>query len=303
MVRYVLSLDGGGVRGLATLHFLKELDIYLKERYNRCINDVFSLYSGTSVGGMIASCLACDKTPDEIVEYVDENIGIVFKRKGLSFPWSNKYSSVGIDELIAGIIPDIQMKDVNKPFLATAYNTTLRKPTVFNNQSTSLYSDDSVPLRKVIEATSAAPSFFAPVEIEENTFYIDGGVICIDPVLSGYAAANKHWNNEKIMVLSVGTGQCPQKSINPSSHWGILNWLWYGKLVDIILEASDELGRDHMDMLIGKDYLRINSKLERNIPMDSAKELDLSYLKCLGKRWMSDYRSDIDKFFEKLQHF
>nr|QBK92454.1 MAG: patatin-like phospholipase [Pithovirus LCPAC401] len=78
MVRYILSLDDGGVRGLATLHFLKELDIYLKERYDRCINDVFSLYIGTSVGGMIAACLACDKKPDELAKYVDENIGIVF---------------------------------------------------------------------------------------------------------------------------------------------------------------------------------------------------------------------------------
>ncbi len=300
MVRYILSLDGGGVRGLATLHFLKELDIYLKEKYNRCINDVFHLYIGTSVGGMIASCLACDKKPDELAEYVDENIDIVFKRKGLAFPWSNKYRSRGIDELIAGIIPDIQMKDINKPFLTTAYNTTLRKPTIFNNQSTGLYSDNSVSLRKVIQATSAAPSYFAPVEIEEGTYYIDGGVICIDPVLHGYTAAFKRWKNEKVMVLSVGTGQCPQKSINPSNHWGIINWLWYGKLVDIILGASDELGREQMDMIIGKDYLRINSKLERNIPMDSTNEFDLSYLKCLGKRWMNDYKIDLDRFFEKL---
>ncbi len=305
MTRYVLSLDGGGVRGLSTLYFLKELDKYLRDRYDKGIYDTFSLYVGTSVGGMIAACLACKISPSHICEYVDSNIDSVFIRRGLSWPWSNRYSSKGLDDLIQGILPDIMIKDVNKPLLIPVYNTTLRRPELMSSRT-----DDSIPLHKAVGAGnlislykavsggSAAPTFFSPVYISD-TYYIDG-IMSTDPVMTCYSEGIDRWCNDRIKVLSIGTGICPEVKKNPGLEWGAIQWILKGRIVDILLGASGKLSRDHLNKLIGDDYLRINSRLERTISMDSKKELDLSYLKCLGARWCSDFEKDLDGFFLHL---
>nr|QBK92946.1 MAG: patatin-like phospholipase [Pithovirus LCPAC403] len=291
MVKYVLSLDGGGIKGLMTLHFLKELDIYLKRRYGKRIYDIFSLYVGTSVGAMIAACLACNKNTDEMTDYADKNIEKTFHRRGLTFPWSNKYLSIGRDEMIAGILPDISMDKVLRPLLIPVYNITHRRSEVFGNTSISLH--------KAVQATSAAPSYFAAVEIN-NMYYIDGGMACIDPVMCCYSEAKTRWRDEKIKILSVGTGIFTHGPTKPSRFWGAYQWIVKGRLVDILLGASGELGREQLTKLIGNDYLRINSRLERNIPLDSTDKFDLSYLKLLGVRNFRDFKNDLDRFFDSV---
>jgi uncharacterized protein len=56
----ILSVDGGGIRGLAAAMFLKKIEDHTGKR----INELFDMIVGTSTGGIIAVGLASGMTAE-----------------------------------------------------------------------------------------------------------------------------------------------------------------------------------------------------------------------------------------------
>ncbi len=310
VVKYILSLDGGGVLGIATLYTLLEIDKMLKEKFGEGICVVFDLYSGTSVGGMISSALACGREPSELKDYLNNNIKKVFYRRGFSWPFTNRYSSSVKREFIAGILPSIKMNgnavvrgDIStsdgpchiiKPLVIPTYNATRRKAEVF--KTTGRKAANTL-LLDVIDATSAVPTYFPPVYLGTSK-YVDGGVAaCKDPCMCAYSEARSRWKDCKIKVLSIGTGTSEVLQKQPSSTWGPIQWILEANVVGMLIGGSGDLTRKNMRKLIKSDYLRINGKLDREIIMDSTDENDYEYLKEVGKCWFVEFEDKIESFF------
>ena len=73
---YILSINGGGVRGLIVMAFLRKMEAFLKEKNPDFeIYDFFDMYAGTSIGALIVTeFLVQRKKPDNIISFFNENI-------------------------------------------------------------------------------------------------------------------------------------------------------------------------------------------------------------------------------------
>jgi uncharacterized protein len=239
----ILSLDGGGLRGMITLQVLKKIEKLLQERFddgNMLLCDYFDLMAGTSTGAIIAAGLSMGMTVNDIERHYIELGDKVFKRsfwrRGLVL---EKYDADAVAKSLGMVLGTKMMKD-------TAFRTGLLVVTkrldtgstwpLTNNPDARYFKADpqrpqtipngEYPLWQVVRASTAAPTFFAGEEIkiqsEESKdrqdtigLFIDGGVSPHNnPSLQALMVATMQgykfgWNTgaDNILLVSVGTGK------------------------------------------------------------------------------------------------
>lgn len=234
----ILSLNGGGVRGLYTISVLAEFEhILAKGDESYSIAEHFDLIAGTSIGGLLALGLADGKTARELQSKVWEHASTIFPaRKNLcpKFLWNlwkgfraifgNRYNGKNIGTAVEDIVgADRKVRDLQRRILIPTVNITTGKPlfvkTCHNPRFTR---DDRLQLVDVARATSAAPTYFEPHYIEElNAYFVDGGLVANNPSYVSYHEAVTDLRNEfkiesddQIYVLNVGT-MASEFCINP----------------------------------------------------------------------------------------
>ncbi|MEL0208741.1 MAG: patatin-like phospholipase family protein, partial [Gammaproteobacteria bacterium] len=220
--KLVLSFDGGGVRAIAAVVFLKQLEVASGKK----IFDIFDFFIGTSAGGINALNLAgLEATSLELEEFWSkENLA---KTMTKSF-WDNasflqtkpKYDGKGKRELLLEYFHDQSLGEAKKPVAVLAYDVESRKPRLLSS-----YDSPGIKMVSAASATSAAPIYYSTQEIDDGTWLIDGGIVANNPSLLGYSEAKKLFPGCNIKVLSIGTG-INRRKINGrnSAKWGALNW-------------------------------------------------------------------------------
>ena len=290
--KLVLSFDGGGVRAIAAVVFLKQLEVASGKK----IFDIFDFFIGTSAGGINALNLAgLEATSMELEEFWSkENLA---KTMTKSF-WDNasflqtkpKYDGKGKRKLLLEYFHDKSLGEAKKPVAVLAYDVENRKPRLLSS-----YDSPGIKMVSAASATSAAPIYYSTQEIDDGTWLIDGGIVANNPSLIGYSEARKIFPGCKIKVLSIGTGLNRRKINGPSSSkWGALNWFRHD-ILGIMLESSmfDEIARD----LMAKDYLRINSSTGLvNRRMDDTSDANLERIHLMGMEWWSEFGQDAIDF-------
>ena len=290
--KLVLSFDGGGVRAIAAVVFLKQLEVASGKK----IFDIFDFFIGTSAGGINALNLAgLEATSLELEEFWSkENLA---KTMTKSF-WDNasflqtkpKYDGKGKRKLLLEYFHDKSLVEAKKPVAVLAYDVENRKPRLLSS-----YDSPGIKMVSAASATSAAPIYYSTQEIDDGTWLIDGGIVANNPSLIGYSEARKIFPGCKIKVLSIGTGLNRRKINGPSSaKWGALNWFRHD-ILGIMLESSmfDEIARD----LMAKDYLRINSSTGLvNRRMDDTSDANLERIHLMGMEWWSEFGQDTIDF-------
>ncbi len=290
--KLVLSFDGGGVRAIAAVVFLKQLEIASGKK----IFDIFDFFIGTSAGGINALNIAglqvnCFELEDF---WSKENLA---KTMSKSF-WDNasflqtkpKYDGKGKRELLLEYFKDQSLGEAKKPVAVLAYDVENRKPRLLSS-----YDSPGIKMVSAASATSAAPIYYSTQEIDDGTWLIDGGIVANNPSLIGFSEARKIFPGCKIKVLSIGTG-INRRKINGrnSAKWGALNWFRHD-ILGVMLESSmfDEIARD----LMAKDYLRINSSTGLvNRRMDDTSDINLERIHLMGMEWWSEFRQDTIDF-------
>jgi patatin-like phospholipase/acyl hydrolase len=163
MVKRILSLDGGGVKGVIILTFLK----HLEESKNIRVADYFDMFAGTSTGALIAALFAYKKcSASEILEdiYTVKNFQKIMYQGYYNWAMSTIQIKARYDdaekikfiEHFLGENKDARLLDVGKPILITAYNPVEKVPILFRNY----FGRPNYLLREVCNATSAAPTYF-----------------------------------------------------------------------------------------------------------------------------------------------
>lgn len=184
----LLSLDGGGVRGVITLHCLAAWE----REHGVRVPDVFNAYSGTSIGSIIIALFAyLDWSANDILAYfVKENILHRFLPKSIwdrifgIFQWQPKYNDSQRDLVLTKLFNDRLISDTNKKVLITSYDVARETSIYFTDQS-------NVRLVDALLISSAAPLYFSSTYIKsyapmtrigDNELYgIDGGITCNNP--------------------------------------------------------------------------------------------------------------------------
>jgi len=290
--KFILSLDGGGVRAIAAIVFLKQLEIASGKK----IFDIFDFFIGTSAGGinalniagLEASCFELEKF------WSKDNLS---KTMTKSF-WDNasflqtkpKYDGKGKRELLFEYFKDQSLGEAKKPVAVLAYDVEKRKPRLLSS-----YESPGIKMVSAASATSAAPIYYSTQEIDDGSWLIDGGIVANNPSLLGYSEAKKVFPGCEIKVLSIGTGINRRKINGPhSSKWGALNWLRHD-ILGIMLESSmfDEIASD----LMGNSYFRVNSSTGLvNRRMDDTSDINLERIHLMGMDWWSEFGEDVAEF-------
>lgn len=307
---YILSIDGGGVRGAAAAAFLASLEV----KAHRTMQEMFQCFAGTSIGGIIALYLAKGGSGCDASALFDANNlrsimpkGIANRIPGWKFV-RPKYDGKGKTETMQRIFRDARMQDC-APVIVTAYDLVEHKVRLFRS-----YDVRHGPLyvAEVADITSAAPTYFPPRRMDGGLrpkWMVDGGVAANDP--SALALADLIHNGiplESIWMLSVGTGYPNLNQVDAASdarssaRWGVVKWLKHG-LIDDLVRGSDTGINRTARSLLGNRYLRIDSQLGVCSPsIDDTSSDNLAALESLGRQWYHDYDTAISRFMEASSH-
>ena len=290
--KLVLSFDGGGVRAIAAVVFLKQLEIASGKK----IFDIFDFFIGTSAGGINALNIAgLEASCFELENFWSKDN--LAKTMSKSF-WDNasflqtkpKYDGKGKRQLLLDYFQDKSLGESKKPVAVLAYDVENRRPRFLSS-----YDSPGIKMVSAASATSAAPIYYSTQEIDDGTWLIDGGIVANNPSLLGYSEAKKLFPEHKIKVLSIGTG-INRRKINGeySAKWGALNWLRHD-ILGIMLESSmfDEIAVS----LMGSDYLRVNSSTGLvNRRMDDSSDANLERIHLMGMDWWSEFGEKTSEF-------
>ena len=292
-MKYVLSCDGGGIRGAASAEFLNQIQSNLGiDVYKQ-----FDLFAGTSTGAIIVIALAVKKMKTrKLVELYNYRNGNTIMNKSI---WDRmlglvqhepKYDGKGKTRILKKYFGNSLLSDAEKPTLVVTYDVENRVSAVLKSTK-----PEKITAVQAADASSAAPMYFPTAKIGKR-YLIDGGVIANNPAMCAYAEAKKLWPDEDIKLLSVGTGK-RTRSINgkDSMDYGFVDWIRHD-LIGVVMDES--VVEYQTRVILGDDYLRINSELkEVNDDMDDVSQQNIDSLIRLGKRWYDDNEQKLKEFF------
>jgi uncharacterized protein len=336
----ILSIDGGGIRGILPGVIMAFVEKRLREREGDKvrISDYFDLVAGTSTGGIL-SCiyLAPGKdgrpkfTAQEAVDlYLDrghEIFDVTFwqkMRSGLSLA-DEKYSAEQLEKSLNDYLGDTLLSQLLKPCIITAYDIFERKAVFFNKVDAINNPVRDFYVKDIGRATSAAPTYFETARI--NSIYgtpyylIDGGVFANNPAMCAYAEARTldfatkllhEGKKDKpmvkdMMIVSIGTGSKGDSySYEQAKNWGVIGWIM--PLISILMSGNSETVNYELNQMFktisspGKrDYYRLEPAREpADAAMDNATAHNMSALKEAGMRYVSDNTPLLEKIADLL---
>jgi hypothetical protein len=241
----LLTLDGGGVRGIIAIAFLERIEAVLKARSGKGeafrLSDHFHLVGGTSTGAIIAAALALGRTAAETKALYFDLAPRVFRRGWSRIPYLQaRFASKPLAEILARELGDMTLEDsALKTYLAIVMKRVdTGSPWIVSNLPGQPYWNDSADGRRtgnrhykvanVVRASTAAPYFFGPERIPISAdvvgSFIDGGVTPYNcPILPTLMLATMRsyglcWplGPDKLSIVSIGTGRYPHRI---SSTW------------------------------------------------------------------------------------
>ncbi len=319
-MKKILSIDGGGIRGIIPGMLLVALEEKLKaesKNPDAAIVDYFDFFAGTSTGGILTCLLLCPSedhptrpkfsAKSALALYLEHGNEIFkmsfFKRLRAKLGLAGeRYNSLIFEGILEKYFGDTKLSQLIKPCIISAYNIELRKTHFFRQQNAITRGESrDFYIRDVCRATSAAPTYFSVAEIYSlaNVRYplLDGGVFATNPALSGLIEVTKAFNQTKINdihLYSLGTGRSRRSydydHFKKSSAMAIVP-----ALIDIMMSGVAETSDFFLEQLfhsVGKDenYIRIEPESLESIKegLDAASPANIQKLVALGDRTVSE---------------
>lgn len=260
----ILSLSGGGIRGLYTASFLARIEELTSKRFI----DHFDLIVGTSTGGLIALTIGLNQQLVSIRDFYKDNGSILFPCGRIQRTWLfykqtvyPKHKDSILRELIQKRIGNETLLSHSKrPLVINAYHAAGGKPVCFKTRHHSAFEiDHKKKAWEIAMATSAAPVFYRAFQAEDGTDYIDGGIWANCPVLVGAIEAIHRFNRtrDQIEILSVGTTRSPfhlPHGARSGGAWKNIS-MKNRAVVNMMMEANRAASMYMAKHLIGSDSI------------------------------------------------
>ena len=271
----ILSIDGGGIRGVFPAALLAELERHYLG--GESVAGYFDLITGTSTGGIIAIGLGAGLPAAKILQFYEQDGRAIFPPRGrLARLWgarrlvTHMYDNQKLKEHLQRQLGSRTLRDSSSRLCIPSCDGTHGDIWVYKTPHHPDYRmDGSKGMVEVALATSAAPTYFRPLE-DGGYRLLDGGLWANNPIMIGVVEALTALGAPpgRIRVLSLGCGSEPYRV----GRWkmtagGILGWR------DIVLGAMryQSLGAlGQARLLLGADRVdRIEPDPSgRPIPLD-----------------------------------
>jgi patatin-like phospholipase/acyl hydrolase len=185
----ILSLDGGGLKGVFTASLLTEWETHAAKP----IHKQFDLIAGTSTGGIIALALGAGISAREILELYTAEASTIFPEKsfGNLKHWTRvKHSAEGLERVLAKYLGDRTLGESLTRLVIPAFYAKRQEIYLFKTpHHERLRYDYKEKLTDVARATAAAPTYLDPFTKESGLQLIDGGMFANNPVMIAVAEA------------------------------------------------------------------------------------------------------------------
>ncbi len=288
----VLTIDGGGIRGVIPATILVYIERYFQELTQQPhlrLADLFDLIAGTSTGGIL-TCFYLfpnqDKEAPFSSQYTTKEALEFYEKKGCNIfnaskkkTWlslrplfdATSYHSEALEHILNEVFGEVPLSSLLKPCLITSYNMK-EKQAVFFNSADSQKKHTDFLIKDVARSTSAAPTYFSPAFISDlknaqKMVNIDGGVFANNPSMCAYSECRKsvfpqvsYPSAKDILMLSLGTGggQFQLHKVEKSNKWNILRWA--KAMPDIMMDGAI----DTVDYQINNIYSSLEETFSRN---------------------------------------
>jgi patatin-like phospholipase/acyl hydrolase len=331
----ILSIDGGGIRGILPAQVLAEIE----RRTAQPIHRLFDLIAGTSTGGLLALGLTRPKAPgsrearfkaSELIELYTKHGPKIFGRscwQCLTNPWGlfgPKYDGQELERVLEKYFGEYRLHDALTNVLVTAYDTAGAggpAPAFFKSwraaqpQVPSFHppvrNERDFRMREVARATSAAPTYFPPYRLEDlvpgaqSMSLLDGGVFAANPGMCALAEAHLLFEDAEPYVVSLGTGDTKKRiSWAESKGWGVARWAQ--PVLDVIFDGVSDTVEYELNHFLGPvhpgRHRRIQVPLRPPVDpgMDVASPENLAALDALAKQLVADSSVDLDEICRDL---
>lgn len=328
MSTIILSIDGGGMKGIVSALVLIELEDIIK-KYTGAdkvyLVDYFDLIAGTSTGSILAALLLCPNDCNG-PKYTAADALNLYLTKGKTMFQTNllhrirtldgligpKYKNKALTAELNAYFGSVKTAELLKPCLLTSYNMTTRDSLFFNSLSSMKSEDRNYNLADAVLASTAAPTFFPPSCTKSynscEDCLVDGGVFANNPSLCALIEALKLERTKNIndtMLLSIGNVYSAKLyDYNTVKHWGAINWAF--PILDVLMDASEQtvdyqLNKLYSTLGVSNHYLRVVANVKENVPaMDSTSPEAIERLVEIGKELVKKRRRDLERYARML---
>ncbi|XP_039524080.1 calcium-independent phospholipase A2-gamma [Pimephales promelas] len=305
----VLSIDGGGTRGLVALQALYRLESLT----GKPIYQLFDYICGVSTGAILAFMLGVFQIPLDECEKLYRKLGSdVFKQNlivgTMKMGWSHAYYDSQIwEEILKERMGNGIMIETSKnpkcpkvSAVSTIVNRGLPlKAHVFRNYNflpgvrSHYLGGCHHKMWQAIRASSAAPGYFQECVLG-NDLHQDGGLLINNPTALAIHESKCLWPNTPVQcVVSLGTGRYETLAKTSSSTYTSLKT----KLTNVISSATDtEEVHTMLDALLPPNtYFRLNPYMSEDVPLDENRQDRLDFLLAEGRIYLERNENKLRK--------
>ncbi|WP_226646142.1 patatin-like phospholipase family protein [Microbulbifer variabilis] len=335
----ILSIDGGGIRGILPGEILVSLEDKLKVKSGNSdarIGDFFDLIAGSSTGAILGAAYICPNKEGRPKFSAQEAVDIYLKEGGKVFDtgiwpyldkWrllrGEKYSTHELEKVLKKHFGKTKLSKLLKPTCFVSYDIKKREQIIFRQHCAIVKNEDFL-VRDLLRGSTAAPTYFEPARIyslppaNKKYILVDGGMVASDPALCAYSEAIKFSDVggiKDMIIVSLGTGkQLISYKYKEVKDWGIFNWA--RPSIDIALNGGAQLTHYYLKQISSTventKYYRIQPNLYDASPaMDNASPKNLIKLKNSGEMNARYFDKELDEIatiltstqgFHKYQH-
>jgi patatin-like phospholipase/acyl hydrolase len=320
----ILSIEGGGVRGLIPAIILNKLEQEIQKIANNptlTIGDVFDTIAGTSCGAIL-TCLYTLPDPNikdkqkpkhsasDVLKIFRANVSTIFLKTWTGLVWAGpEYSSDGINKVATEVAGELKINELTKPVFIPTYDMSTGSPMYFTK-----YEHKDYKVRDIIKAATAAPTYFTPVSLtsedNKNTHTcIDGGVFMNNPsyaaLLDTLAQLEKlppSQRPERIVLVSISCGANSDKLPPGAEKWGKIHWIC--PIINISIDMNSDIVDKQLLQIFNlcgdvNDYFRFDPPLKEGT--NSIDNITVKNLEGLEKDALNYINSpEVQKKIEKL---
>lgn len=315
----ILSINGGGVRGLIPLYTLREIE----KKYDKPIAHIFDYFAGSSIGTVIISALLisddginpihrCEELYDMIEKLCKEIFqNSFYHRITTAYGWvGSKYPTENLEKILDQFFGERKLKDLLKPVCYPSFDGLSQKPVYFTREK-----HGDLLIKDILRGTTAAPTYFDPKELlmegvrlncgqfdfsDKKHLLYDSGIVVNNPGLVAELHATHNMriiDKSQIFELCLGTGDSKVPQPTNNGMWG-----WVNSIIGYLFSGFNENEMYQLYLALDKDNVLfvnvdIDSKYDQ---LDNASDESIKYYTSKIEEWMNNNSDRFYDFMDRL---